>query len=44
MKRFAAEILRDEDGKLVGESWTMDVTDEAGHSVLLIKFKAEVLD
>ena len=39
--RATGEILRDEDGKLIGKSWVMEVTDEDGHAVLRIGVTAE---
>ena len=38
--RAAGEMLRDLDGRLTGEEWRMDVTDEAGQPVLTLHFSA----
>jgi hypothetical protein len=39
---IAGEMLRDLNGRLpVGSPWRMDVTDDAGRSVLILRFTAE---
>ena len=38
--RAAGEMLRDIDGALTGEGWTMEVTDEAGRLVFTFRFSA----
>ena len=38
--RAASEILRDLDGALTGEEWTMKVTDQASQPVLTLRFSA----
>ena len=38
--RLAGEMLRDLNGKLAGEQWSMTVRDEAGHQVMTLEFSA----
>jgi hypothetical protein len=38
--RAAGEMLRDLAGAFTGEEWRMDVTDEEGRPVLVLRFSA----
>jgi hypothetical protein len=38
--RAASEMLRDLDGALTGEEWTIKVTDQASQPVLTLRFSA----